>query len=151
MWGPKFLLFFFLFPPHDSSFLFSLGVFSWNVGGVFEAPGKLKCARLEFSGCRVKPRRPRRSWGRAVLGRAVLGKGGPGEGRSWVSLGWGLRGGLRGWYGASEVYASEDVVAPSFAEEPIVVELRLSQLVAPFASLDEVDLKEVLETSCCDT
>ena len=45
--------------------------------------------------------------------------------------------------GASEVDASEDVVAPSFAEEPIVVEPRSSQMVAPFASLDEVDLTEV--------
>ena len=33
----------------------SLGVFSWNFGGVGSA-GALKCARLEFSGCRVKPR-----------------------------------------------------------------------------------------------
>ena len=45
--------------------------------------------------------------------------------------------------GASEVDASEDVVAPSIAEEPVVVEPRSSQLVAPFASLNEVDLKEV--------
>ena len=42
--------------------------------------------------------------------------------------------------GASEVDASEDVVAPSV---PVVVEPRPSQLVAAFASLDEVDLKEV--------
>ena len=32
-----------------------LGVFSWNFGGVLDA-GALKCAGLEFSGCRVKPR-----------------------------------------------------------------------------------------------
>ena len=34
-----------------------LRVISWNFGGVIEGRD-LKCARLEFSGCRVKPRRP---------------------------------------------------------------------------------------------
>ena len=46
--------------------------------------------------------------------------------------------------GVSEVDASEDVGAPTDAEEPVVVEPGPRQLVAPFASLDEVDLKEVL-------
>ena len=45
--------------------------------------------------------------------------------------------------GASEVGVSVDVVAPSVAEEPVVVEPRSSQMVVPFASQDEVDLKEV--------
>ena len=39
------------------SFLPLLGVFSWNFG-ICGSAGALKCARLEFSGCRVKPRRP---------------------------------------------------------------------------------------------
>ena len=41
-----------------SFFLPLVGVFSLNFGCV-EA-GSLKCARLDFSGCCVKPRRPRR-------------------------------------------------------------------------------------------
>ena len=45
---PKISLFFFFFP--------LLGVFSWNFGGVLKRRA-LKCPRLEFSGCRVKPRR----------------------------------------------------------------------------------------------
>ena len=39
------------------SFLPLLLLLSWNFGGVRSA-GALKCARMEFSGCRVKPRRP---------------------------------------------------------------------------------------------
>ena len=39
------------------SLLPSLEVFSWNSGSVCSIR-KLKCARLEFSGCRAKPRRP---------------------------------------------------------------------------------------------
>ena len=38
----------------------SLGVFSWKFGGVWSA-GTLKCARLEFSGCRVTPRERKRA------------------------------------------------------------------------------------------
>ena len=55
--GPKFRVFFSL-PPEISFFLLSL----W--GGLlvefwwFLNAGTLKCARLEFSGCRVKPRQP---------------------------------------------------------------------------------------------
>ena len=56
--GPKISRFFCSLPPEISFFLLSLGVFSWNFGGVLKT-GTLKCARLEFSGCRVKPRRPR--------------------------------------------------------------------------------------------
>ena len=52
--GPKISLFFFPLPPPFRSFCVSLGVFSWKIGGVLKRRG-LKCARLEFSGCRVKP------------------------------------------------------------------------------------------------
>ena len=57
---PKLRVFFFDPSPAPifRFFFSSLGVFSWNFGGVWSA-GTLKCARLEFSGCRVKPRRPR--------------------------------------------------------------------------------------------
>ena len=54
---PKFSLFFFPFPPPFRSFCVSLGVFSWNFGGVL----KRKCPEMctfGLSGCRVKPRRP---------------------------------------------------------------------------------------------
>ena len=40
------------------SFFFSWGSFR-PILVVFEAPGTLKCARLEFSRCRVKPPRPK--------------------------------------------------------------------------------------------
>ena len=53
--GPKFRAFFSLSRRKIRSFLPSLGVFWWNFGGVLSV-GALKCARLEFSGCRVKPR-----------------------------------------------------------------------------------------------
>ena len=53
---PKFSLFSPLPPKFALFFSLSLGVFSWNFGGVFEAPEPLNCSRL---GCRVKPRRPR--------------------------------------------------------------------------------------------
>ena len=53
--GPKFRVFSPL-PPQFSFVLPSFGVFSWNLGSVLRA-GTLKCARLEFWGCRVKPRR----------------------------------------------------------------------------------------------
>ena len=49
--GPKFRAFFSLLSP-TFSFLFSRFL-------VFGSAGALKCARLEFSGCHVKPRRPR--------------------------------------------------------------------------------------------
>ena len=54
---PKFRSFFSLSRRKIRSFLPSLGVFSLNFGGVLKTK-TLKCARLEFSGCRVKPRRP---------------------------------------------------------------------------------------------
>ena len=57
-WGAQNFALFSLSRRKIRSFPPSLGVFSWNFGGVFEG-GTLKCARLEFSGCRVKPRRPR--------------------------------------------------------------------------------------------
>ena len=50
--GPKFRFFFPLLPQFSFFFL-SLGVLAWNFGGVRSA-GALKCARLEFSGCRVR-------------------------------------------------------------------------------------------------
>ena len=57
--GPKISRFFFSFPAsHVRSFCLSLGVFSWNFLSCFRRPA-LTCARLEFSGCRVKPRRLR--------------------------------------------------------------------------------------------
>ena len=53
-WGAQNFALFFPSPAHKiRSFLPSLGVFSWNFGGVSSA-GALKCARLEFSGCRVR-------------------------------------------------------------------------------------------------
>ena len=55
-WGPKISRFFSLSHRKFHTF-FSLWGFSRGILVVFEAPG-LKCARLEFSGCRAKPRRP---------------------------------------------------------------------------------------------
>ena len=52
---PKISLLFFSPTPIFALFV-SLGVFSLNFGGVFE---NLQCARLDFSGCFVKPSRPR--------------------------------------------------------------------------------------------
>ena len=52
--GPKISLLFFLLPSDISPFLLSLGVFSWNFGGVLEA-GTPKCARL---GSRAVVRNP---------------------------------------------------------------------------------------------
>ena len=60
--GPKFRAFF----PSPAP-MFILSSLSWGsyrgILVVFEARRSLKCERLEFSGCRVKPRRPRK-WGR---------------------------------------------------------------------------------------
>ena len=70
--GPKFRAFFPL-PPPFRSFCVSLGVFSWNFGGLLKA-GTLKCARLEFSGCRVNPRRPQSRRGLWGLGFAKFGQ-----------------------------------------------------------------------------
>ena len=55
MEGTKFRAFFSISRPHFVLFSLS-GVFSWNLVVCLKA-GTLKCARLEFSGCRVKPRR----------------------------------------------------------------------------------------------
>ena len=44
-----------------------LGVVSWNFGGVLKV-GTLKCARLEFSCYRVKPRRPGCRWKGSSVG-----------------------------------------------------------------------------------
>ena len=55
--GPKMSRFFNLSRHNFQQFFSLLGVFSWNFGGVWGA-GTLKCARMEFPGCRVKPRRP---------------------------------------------------------------------------------------------
>ena len=55
VWGPKFRAFFPSPTTSFRSFSLSLCVFSWNFGGV---AGAVKCARLEFSGWCVKPRRP---------------------------------------------------------------------------------------------
>ena len=56
--GPKFRACFFLSHHHFALFV-SLWVSSRSILVVFEVPGTLKCARLEFSGCRVKCWRPR--------------------------------------------------------------------------------------------
>ena len=53
-WGPE-GCFFSVSCSHFRSFCLSLGVFSWFLV-VFGSAGAVKCARLEFSGCRVKPR-----------------------------------------------------------------------------------------------
>ena len=55
--GPKIPRFFFLSRHHFVLFV-SLWVSSSGILVVFGSAGALKCARLEFSGCRVKPRRP---------------------------------------------------------------------------------------------
>ena len=54
---PKFRSFFSLSRQKIRSFLPSLGVFSLNIGGVFEDRGAQMCT-FGLSGCRVKPRRP---------------------------------------------------------------------------------------------
>ena len=92
-WGPagweahKFALFF----PSPGTFFFHSSL-SWGstrgILVVFLNSGALKCARLEFSGCRVKPRRPHArqpesppgEGGPGAKRRAVLGRRG---GRSW--------------------------------------------------------------------
>ena len=56
--GPKFRAFFPLSRHHCHSFLPSLGGLIVEFWWCFEAPEPLKSARLEFLGCRVKPRRP---------------------------------------------------------------------------------------------
>ena len=55
---PKISLFFSLSRLKIRSFLCSLGVFSWNFGGVFEGREAQMCT-FGPSGCRVKPRRAR--------------------------------------------------------------------------------------------
>ena len=54
---PKVSLFFFPFPPPFRSFCVSLGVFSWNFGGILEGRNPKVCT-FGLPGCRVKPRRP---------------------------------------------------------------------------------------------
>ena len=86
MWGPEgwgaqnFALF---FPCPTAKFVlfFPLWRSSRGILVVFEAPGLSNCARLEFSGCRVRAPAARSGIGRS-RGRAVQGKGGPGIGRS---------------------------------------------------------------------
>ena len=84
--SPKFHAFFSVSRSHFHSFCLSLGVFSWNFV-VFGSAGALKCSRFEFSGYRVKPRRPQsrrgftrqeRNFGRSREGRSR--EGGPGKG-----------------------------------------------------------------------
>ncbi len=58
-WGPKISRFFFPSPPSFSLFFVSLWVSSRGFLVGFWKRGAVKCARLEFSGCCVKPRRPR--------------------------------------------------------------------------------------------
>ena len=74
--SPKFRAFFFPLPPPFRSFLSLWGSFL-GILVVFLKAGTLKCARLEFSGCRVKPRRPHSSRGERERGReeAVQGEG----------------------------------------------------------------------------
>ena len=55
--GPNISRFFFPSPVGNFALLsLSLGVFSWFFGGVWKRRA-VKCARLDFSGCRVNPRR----------------------------------------------------------------------------------------------
>ena len=57
--GPKISRFFFFPLPPQNSFFSSLsGGLLVEFWWCFEAPGALQCARLEFSGGRVQPRRP---------------------------------------------------------------------------------------------
>ena len=72
--GPKYRAF---FPLQQLFFSFFplLGVFSWNFGGFFLKAGTLKCARLEFSCCRVKPRQPQSRPNGAAKNLAKLGFG----------------------------------------------------------------------------
>ena len=56
--GPEISRFFSFSRPHVRSFCLSLWVSSRGFLVVFLKARTLKCARLEFSGCRVKPRRP---------------------------------------------------------------------------------------------
>ena len=74
--GPKFRAF---FPSPATVFiLFSLfWSFSWNFGGV-QSTGALKCARLEFSGCRV--RAPAARSGGREREKKSENLGGPAEG-----------------------------------------------------------------------
>ena len=58
--GPEHSRFFFPLPPHVSFSLPSLEGLLEEYWWCFCA-GTIKCARLEFSGCRVKPRRPQSS------------------------------------------------------------------------------------------
>ena len=58
-WAQNFALFF-----HSPATIFFLSSLSWGSSRgnlVFWSAGTLKCAHLEFSGCRVKPRRPQRA------------------------------------------------------------------------------------------
>ena len=57
--GSKISRFFVPLPPQFSFFLPLLGVVSLNFG--VNEGRDLKCARLEFSGCRVKPGRPKKT------------------------------------------------------------------------------------------
>ena len=66
--GPKFRAFFSLLRHNFFFFFLSWGSFR-GILVVFEAAGALECARLEFSGCRVKPRRPGRGF---VIGRFAV-------------------------------------------------------------------------------
>ena len=84
-----------VFPlPSQFSFFPLLGVLSWNFGGVFET---LKCARLEFSGCRFKPRR---LWGFEGGLRRGASKGGfegvPSKGGLRRGFGGASKGGFEG-------------------------------------------------------
>ena len=63
--GAQIFALFSLSRPHFRSFCPSLGVFTLNFGGVLEVLGPSNVHVLEFSGCRVKPRRPRSRRGSA--------------------------------------------------------------------------------------
>ena len=75
-------------PPQCHSFLPSLGG-PRGILVVFEVPAPSKCARLEFSGCRVKPRRP----------TTAKGKRGPGEEGPTEGVPRRVRGGGEGYRG----------------------------------------------------
>ena len=74
--GPKFRVFF----PLPPQFSFpSLGIFSWNLGGVSDGPDPQLCT---FGVLWLSCEAPAGEGNKSAKFWAVLGKGGPGEGRS---------------------------------------------------------------------
>ena len=68
---PKISRFFFPFPATVFALFVSLWGSSRGILVVFGSAGAVKCARLEFSGCRVKPRRPQSRGGFTPTARSL--------------------------------------------------------------------------------